>query len=627
MTVAAVAGCGGGDNKDPVATPRPLAGTPALNVGDSVAADTDSWGAPNGDLANRRRVGGPIDKRSVARLGVAWTAPISATGTFGGYSATPIITGGRVYTQDLESNVEVRSLETGELVWKKDYDSTSVGPNGVAVGEGRVYGATATSAFALDQETGEEIWRVKLTRNANEGIDMAPGLHDGLVYVSTVPGNISAFYKGNGAGVLWALDAASGEKRWSFDTVPKDLWSAEHTKINSGGGLWHPPAFDADGAMYVDVANPAPWPGTEKLPWGASRPGPNKYSNTIVKLDAKTGEMRWHNQVLPHDIWDWDLHLPPVLAEVDGKPVTLAGGKMGYVYAFDPQTGELLWKRAVGKHNGHDADNELAIKGDFQVKMPVTVLPGVLGGVETQMAVDDTTVFAPVVNLPVTFKSQTEQVLDVTKDDGELVALDLATGDVKWTHEFDRAVYGAATVVNDLVFSTTFDGKLFALDTATGDTVWEDQLPAGTNAPVAIAGDTLITAASYPQGKGQRAEIVAYRLDATGTPTRAGTPTPEPTDLQGGGGQKASGEAVFAESCGSCHVLAAAGTNGTTGPDLDALALDASTVQRQVTNGGGGMPAFGGRLSDAEIEAVSKYVASVASGKGGGGGGGGAGTP
>lgn len=74
----------------------------------------------------------------------------------------------------------------------------------------------------------------------------------------------------------------------------------------------------------------------------------------------------------------------------------------------------------------------------------------------------------------------------------------------------------------------------------------------------------------------------------------------------------ADGEAVFTSNCGACHTLAAAGTSGTTGPNLDDLKPDQATVEQQVRNGGGGMPAFEGQLSDAEIAAVASYVADNA---------------
>jgi len=80
------------------------------------------------------------------------------------------------------------------------------------------------------------------------------------------------------------------------------------------------------------------------------------------------------------------------------------------------------------------------------------------------------------------------------------------------------------------------------------------------------------------------------------------------TTTEGG----ASGEAVFKDNCGGCHTLSAADTSGTTGPNLDDLKPDQSTVEQQVRSGGGGMPAFEGQLSDAEISAVASYVATNA---------------
>jgi cbb3-type cytochrome c oxidase subunit III len=83
----------------------------------------------------------------------------------------------------------------------------------------------------------------------------------------------------------------------------------------------------------------------------------------------------------------------------------------------------------------------------------------------------------------------------------------------------------------------------------------------------------------------------------------------------GGDKQATSGKDIFTANCGSCHTLGEAGTNGTVGPNLDELAPPLATIVRQVENGGGAMPAFKGTLTDAQIQAVSKYVASVA-GKG-----------
>ena len=599
---------------------------------DEVREFADEWPAPNGDLLNTRvAAGSAISSENVDELGVAWTVPITATGTFGGYASTPIIANGIVYTQDLESNVQAIDLETGEVKWTREYDSPSVGPNGVAIGYGKVFGATSDFAFALDMETGEEVWRSqKLTRNNNEGIDMAPAVYDGTVYVSTVPGNTRSFYAGNGVGVLWALDAETGEKKWTFDTVPRDLWDPRYKNINSGGGLWHPPAFDGSGAVYIAVANPAPWLGTNEHPWGSSRPGPNEHTNSVVKLDPETGELVWAYQALPHDVYDWDLQLPPVLTETDGRQLVIASGKLGYVYAVDAETGELVWKTAVGEHNGHDRDNEKVLAGEEPPKLPLTILPGILGGVETQLAVADGVIYAPIVNVPTRFVDQETPELQLDKGTGEMVALDVATGEILWDTKLPQPAYGAATVSNDLVFTTTFEGKLIAFDRETGVIVWQTQMPAGTNATVAIAGDTLVTAASYPQSGDQTPVVIAYRLGATGEAQTGGTTgettTGEPTTGETtGGDEQALGREVFVANCGSCHVLADAETSGSVGPNLDQLAPDAATVEQQVRNGGGGMPAFEGRLSDEQIEAVAAYVAEAANqnaSSGGGAGGG-----
>jgi mono/diheme cytochrome c family protein len=85
-----------------------------------------------------------------------------------------------------------------------------------------------------------------------------------------------------------------------------------------------------------------------------------------------------------------------------------------------------------------------------------------------------------------------------------------------------------------------------------------------------------------------------------------------PSSSTSGGGTSVSGKDVFESNCATCHTLADAGSSGSVGPNLDDLKPDQATVQHQVTDGGGGMPAFGGQLSDAEIAAVAKYVSSVA---------------
>jgi outer membrane protein assembly factor BamB len=477
---------------------------------DGEKASFTGSGYPGVDAANTRNPQSTIDSSNVGDLSVAWTARIPGTSSFGSYASTPVIDKGVIYSQDLASNVQALSLESGEVLWTATFEQPDVGPNGIVVAEGLVFGATPTEAFALNQKTGEQVWSVRLTTNANEGIDMAPGYQDGLVYVSTVPLNTSGFYEGGGAGVLWALDAKTGKKRWHFDTVPKSLWG--NPKVNSGGGLWYPPAFDGEGSMYFGVGNPAPFPGTAQDPWGSSRPGPNLYTNSLVKLDAKTGKLDWYHQVTPHDIYDWDFQGPPILMKLGGREAVVAAGKSGIVLAADRQTGDVIWQRAVGKHNGHDDDGLLAMRGEeSKIDTPVTVYPGSLGGVIAPMSTDGTTVFAPIVNSPATILSGAEKT-EPGPSTGEVVALDAATGKVEWKQELATPAYGATTAVNDLVFATSYEGSVSAFDVKSGQVVWRERLPAGTNSGVMAYGDTLIAPAGVAAAAGQSAQIVAYRL-------------------------------------------------------------------------------------------------------------------
>jgi outer membrane protein assembly factor BamB len=573
----------------------------------TVAAGTPSaagWSLPNGDLENTRVThGSAISSSNVSQLGVAWTTSLTAGSVYGTFAANPVTADGVVYLQDLASNVWASDLQTGKVLWRRNYNVKSLGPNGVTLVDGVLYGATASFAFALDAKTGRELWRnttlipaaAKKSTGGGEGsptfwIDMQPQVASGKVYLAS-----AALL---GGGLAWGLDAKTGKTLWTFNTVPDPA-----SKKYIGGGAWDAPAIGPDGTVYLGTAN-------IYQPYSAavSHPTARHYVDSLVALDGSTGKLRWFFQAEPNDFYDWDLQVSPILTSVDGRDVVLAAGKMGYVYELDRSTGKLLWKTKVGVHNGHDGDNLLALHRRLKLQFPLTVEPGIAGGVETNMALADGVVYVPVANLPSHYKSATTTLGSATfgNGTGELVALDVKTGKILWDTKLPQMPDGDSTVVNDLVVTTTFDGHVLALDRKTGRVVWNQKLPAFTNAPVAISGDTLVTAASYPGGKGQTPEVVAFRLGAHGsfTPAAGGSAA--------GTGASANGKAVFTQNCSSCHTLAAANAHGTVGPNLDQLKPSEAAVERQVTNGGGGMPSFGGRLTKAQIAAVSKFVAANA---------------
>ncbi len=521
----AVGGCGSNGNS--AAT-----GCSAKGVQPAASGAAAGWTMPGVNLQNTRDVASPITSSNVAQLGVAWCVPIESTGAAkavglsDGYATTPVVVNGVVYAQDQESNVMAIELATGKVLWTHNYDSPNGGPDGVNVVNGTVYAATDNAAVALSAATGRQLWSRSLIGNDHEGIDMAPGYNDGTVYVSTVPVNPNVGqYLGGGKGILWALNAATGAPEWSWDEV-QNLWG--NPGLNSGGGLWDPPSFDSAGNIYIGVANPGPigqsgWP--EGYPWGTSRPGPNLYTDSVVKLSPR-GKVLWYYQLTPHDLFDWDLQNSPVLTTANGQPVVIDGGKAGILIELNAQTGKLLWKLPVGVHSGPGDAGLITQNATPTSPIPLPARfelePGVFGGVESQLATNGSTVFAAVNNLavPMSEKGVTESSAafeaSIGKATGEIVAVNQDTGKIEWDDKLPSSPYGAAAVTNDVVFTTTYSGHLYAFNATTGAILLNTPLSAGSNAPVAIAGDYVIAGAGVPLSKNLQELIIAYKLGAKG---------------------------------------------------------------------------------------------------------------
>lgn len=483
------------------------------------------WPLANKDFSNTRAsMDSTINSGNVSSLGIDWSFPIPGISEWGGAATNPLILGNTVYLQDLKSNVHAINIKTGKPLWSKTYNLDAVGPAGPAVGWDKIFIPKGHYEVAALDTRGKEIWSVRLSKNKNTGIDIQPTAYGNMVYVSTVPGISNAnFYRGGNMGVIYALDQNTGKVVWSFDTVDsKDIWG--NPKVNSGGGCWYPPAIDINtDIMYWGIGNPGPWPGTKEFPNGSSRPGPNLYTNSLVALNQKDGKLVWYNQVLPHDLFDYDLQISPILASVTTKTgkrdIVIAAGKMGKVFAFDRKTGKLIWKTPVGIHKNDD----LKALPDGVTK----IAPGPLGGVETVMAYADGAVYVPVVNMVVEYRP-TEFVaksFDFASATGELVALDATNGEILWTKKLDALDVGAATVVNDLVFTSTFNGKIYAFNRKTGEEVWKYQAPGGINGWPAVSGDTII----FPVGVGPKPALIAFRVGAASTKTKANPEVPTGT--------------------------------------------------------------------------------------------------
>lgn len=474
-----------------------------------------NWPTANGGLRGLRRAeGSAIDASTVAALVTRWSVPITVTTGYGGMTATPIVVGDRVYIQDMRSNVAALDRESGATVWSYPVDQPCIGPNGVGVGYGLVVGATGDSGevFALDHVTGAERWRVRLTNNPGEGIDMAPLVYDGAVYVSTVAGSTASFNAGGARGVFFALDAATGVTLWQFDTT-SNLWGAP--RINSGGGLWYPPSIDDDGNLYVGVANAGPWPGIEDQPNGASRPGSNPYASSMVCLDGATGEVRWALDAAPHDLLDHDFQNTPLLVDVenddDSLRLAIGSGKTGVVIAVDRATGRERWRTAVGIHSGEPDASGFA-PGERRA-----VSPGAWGGVLTPIASDGTMVVASVVNFPTIYGAtgyDKGSMFALQGATGVLVGIDVVSGAMVWETTLPTMPTAGVTIAGNVALTSGLDGIFRAFGIGNGTALWQADMGAGVNAAPAIAGDEVMIPAAATRIRGGSQEPGESRLTA-----------------------------------------------------------------------------------------------------------------
>jgi alcohol dehydrogenase (cytochrome c) len=337
--------------------PVPDAPSPAPAFSsDELAADpTDGWLTNGGSLSNERF--SPLDQvntENVGDLRGEWMVHLDGSGTAAKYSgeATPVVYDGVIYTITGANDVFANAVSNGQQLWKYEanldqkINTVCCGwtSRGVAIGDGLVYiGQLDGQLVALNQETGEVEWKTKVGEwKRGETITNAPLYYDGRVYTGLSGGEFGI------RGRLVAYDAATGEKEWTFWTIPgpgeegHDTWPQDNNAWKHGGApVWQTPAVDPElGLMYFSTGNASPDLN------GKGRAGDNLFATSIVAIDAETGEYRWHFQQVHHDIWDYDAPSPVVLwdAEINGETVhgLSEPGKTGWLYMLDRETGEPI---------------------------------------------------------------------------------------------------------------------------------------------------------------------------------------------------------------------------------------------------------------------------------------------
>jgi alcohol dehydrogenase (cytochrome c) len=497
-----LAGCGSASAPTGSTVTNPQAATPA-----------GSWLYPNGDPENTRdAAGATISSANVAGLQQAWTFRLSSSletsgPGFGSLAAPPIVDNGVVYLQDLGDNVYALALATGKLRWEYQVSAKIVegGPNGVALAGGVVYGDTTSTVFALSAATGKPIWVDQDLLSDGQGtFGIQPLVANGRVYLASSIGTVPT------GGILLALNASTGKPAWTFNTIAPASNGGAETPYGSGGA-WETPLAGSDGSVTFGTGN-----AYQSAAEAIAHPSPWLYTDSEVNLDAATGKLRWYYQGVTNDFMDHDMQTSPIAATVNGQPAIIGSGKMGVVYAMKAGTGALIWKTPVGEHRESDNYPLEAMQHTLTLTAPYTILPGSLGGVLSNLALAGNTVYVATVDQPFTLAKMSAPLgAQDGKGSGEIVALNLTTGKVEWDTTVPAYPLGAATVSNDLVFTTLYTGVLIALDRTTGAIVYQRTLPTSANAPIAIAGNSVLVPAGGPSvfgPKGGSPQLVVYTV-------------------------------------------------------------------------------------------------------------------
>ncbi len=340
------------------------------------------WSHYGGDAGGTRFVPArQIDAGNVSRLAVAWTY---RTGDLGegyrdsqnlAFEATPILVDGVLYLSTPTGQVHAIDARSGERKWMfdgalpRDRNYSEHTSRGVSFWRGDTPGEPCNSRvffgtrdarlLALDAYSGEpcagfgERGVVDLNAGSrpkwpgNYLITSPPAIYRDLVISGSAVGD-------NGAvdleyGIVRAFNAITGELAWRFDPLPRsvadaghDAWRRQQLAKTGAANAWAALSVDeAAGLVYVPTGSASP------DYYGGERLGSNPHANSVIALDAATGELRWARQLVHHDLWDYDVPAQPTLAQVVHGGVRRAAliqlAKTGMLYVFDRLTGEDIF--------------------------------------------------------------------------------------------------------------------------------------------------------------------------------------------------------------------------------------------------------------------------------------------
>ena len=477
-----------------------------------------NWAIYGHDYTNQRY--SPLAQITTANVGSLRMAWMFQTGIsrLGSFENSPTVVDGVMYVTTPYNTAMAVDARTGQQIWRYEHKPSITapiyccGPNnrGVAISGNSVFMGTLDARLvALDSKTGAVKWDVEVADpEAGYSLTIAPLIVDNFVIV----GSSGAEY--GIRGFVKAYNKDDGKLAWTFYTLPDKGWegnfaektgegedlkrdiAAEKAAMaqygdawkRGGGSVWMTPAYDpASHNIFFAVGNPSP-----DLD-GTVRPGDNLYTESIVAIDARTGEYKWHYQEVPHDVWDFDATSPPVIVKLkNGKTAVAEAGKTAFVYVLDAETGKLI--RKSDEFNRHE--NYFVQPTAEGVRM----LPGANGGSEwSPPAVNPTLGYMYVLGLEqpmnyITHSAPLEKgklwlgsafkAVPGEKQWGTFTAINLNTGKRAWQVKTDQPMIGGAlATAGNLVFTGEGNGHFNAYDARTGKTLWSFTGGAGCNAP------------------------------------------------------------------------------------------------------------------------------------------------
>lgn len=354
-----------------------VAGTAGPSTSYVPGRDVAGWPASDGVGGNHWSPLGDITAENVGALEVAWTYRTGdmndgSDGPRTAFQATPILVDGRLHVVTPFSRAIALDAETGEELWTFDPGVdrarfTTMKSRGLShwraadsiAAAGRCGSRIFLAAYdahlwALDARTGRPCTDFGIDGSVDLGIGV-PGIEgrrdgfkqtappavvgDVVVVGSVIPDGQDA---ASPSGVVRGLDARTGEEAWRWEPLITSTSPDGSRVVTGAANTWATITADPDrDLVFVPTGSPSP------DSWGGLRPGDNRYANSLVALRGSTGELVWHFQVVHHDLWDYDLPSPPLLATVrrDGREVdvVIQTTKMGYVFVFDRDTGEPVF--------------------------------------------------------------------------------------------------------------------------------------------------------------------------------------------------------------------------------------------------------------------------------------------